>query len=87
MNRSTLPEDFWTRLDAKFDKLDDKLEHITDEMADLRAQGCAQLPNEQRRIDNLESWRDRGVVGIIVALLTGIGSLIAVIYTHIISGK
>lgn len=69
MNGSTLPDDFWTRLDERFDKLHEKLDGVNGQVNNINANGCAQRTNDIKRLDSLETWRDRTVGGVILALV------------------
>jgi hypothetical protein len=65
MNGPTLPEDFWGRLDERFNHVHEKLDGISSKVHDINANGCAQRVNDVKRLDSLETWRDRTIIGTI----------------------
>ena len=46
-------------------KVHDKIDKIKAEVSGINANGCAHRADDLRRIDELESWRTRGIVGVI----------------------
>ncbi len=75
MNGETLPEDFWSRLDERFEKIHGKLDKVSDKVNTMNAEGCAQGKIHTEDLKSLFSWRDKAIVGFIVLLLSAIGSL------------
>lgn len=65
MNGQTLPEDFWTRLDQRFDRLYDEIKEARAEIQSVNVNGCAHRKDDVQRIENLESWKTRGIIGVI----------------------
>lgn len=82
MNGGNLPDDFWIRLDDKFKGIYDKIDATNHALNDIRAYGCAQRPNDLERIDDLERWRTRGIIGVISAMFTALGSLILALFAQ-----
>lgn len=80
MNGSTLPEDFWSRLDERFKDVHAKMDNIYGKVANIDANGCAQRSNDIRRMDLFESWKERTTNKFIGLLLSVIGSLIMALY-------
>ena len=80
MNGDNLPHDFWIRLDEKFKGVYDKIDVTNDSINEIKAYGCAKRPDDLKRVENLEGWRDRGIVGIIATLLMSLGALIGMIF-------
>lgn len=81
MNGETLPEDFWIRLEEKFDKVHTKMDMIYGKVANIDANGCAQRTNDLRRLDSIDEWREKSTNKFIALLLAVIGSLGMAIYT------
>lgn len=50
----------------RLDGLDEKQDKLLAEITAINAHGCAHRPDDLRRLDDLEAWRNRGIVGIIV---------------------
>lgn len=50
---------------ARLDKVDEKQDSMLTQISSLNANGCAHRAEDLRRIAELESWRTRGIVGII----------------------
>lgn len=76
MNGDTLPDEFWERLDAKFQKVYDKIDAANSAVNNIKALGCAQRPNDLKRIDDLEGWRTKGIIGVISAMFTALVALV-----------
>jgi len=74
-----LPDDFWQRLDERLEKLSIKIEDCNRSLASLTAYGCAQRPNDVRRIEELEGWRTKGIIGVIATFAMSIGALIGML--------
>ena len=79
MAENEIPDNFWQQLDARFAKLSDKIDDCNRSIAGLTAYGCAQRPNDVKRIEELEGWRTKGIIGIIGL---AIGTIIAFIRGH-----
>ena len=45
------------------DRIEGHILRVEKKVDDVMNQGCAHRPDDLRRIDNLEQWRDRGIVG------------------------
>jgi len=78
-NPSNLPDDFWQKLDERLEKLSAKIEDCNRSIASLTAYGCAQRPNDIRRIEELEGWRTKGIIGVISTFVLSIGALIGML--------
>ena len=87
MNGDTLPEDFWTRLEEKFDKVHGKMDMIYGKVTNIDSNGCAQRSNDIRRLDILDEWREKSTGKFIALLLAVIGSLSMAVYTFITHHK
>ena len=81
MNGDTLPEDFWIRLDERFEKVHGKLDKVSDKVNAMNAEGCAQGKIHTEGIRDLFNWRDKALAGFILLLLSAIGSLGMAIFT------
>jgi hypothetical protein len=53
---------------------------LVEKVESVQNKGCAHREDDLRRIGELEGWRTKGIVGTVVALFTGIGALIGVIF-------
>jgi hypothetical protein len=68
MNGPVLPDDFWIRLDERFDKVYAKLDENKNDIGSIQAKGCAHRRDDLRRIESLEGTRKIGIIGLIAAL-------------------
>ena len=59
-------EQMLERIEGHLYRLEEKIDVANKEIAHVNSQGCAHRPDDLRRIDELESWRTRGIVGVIV---------------------
>ena len=55
-------------------EMDEKLDNIT-------AHGCAHRADDLRRVESLEDWKNRGILGVITTLIISIGSLLAMLFS------
>jgi hypothetical protein len=78
-NGDNLPDDFWQKLDERIEKLSHKIDDCNRSIAGLTAYGCAQRPNDVRRIEELEGWRTKGIIGVITTFAMSIGALIGML--------
>jgi hypothetical protein len=49
--------------------------------------GCAHREGDLLRIVNLEQWKNRGIGGIMLSLLSALGALVVAIVGHLTGGK
>ena len=54
------------RIEEAILRVEEKIDSVNRKVESINNVGCAQRPNDIRRIDNLEKWRDKGVAGIVV---------------------
>lgn len=67
---------------SRFDSLETKIDNVHSMVFGIHQAGCAQREGDIRRVASLESWKNRGIVGVIVALFTSLGGVIAVLWTY-----
>lgn len=68
------------RLEEKVDK---KLDAVHSRITEIKVDGCSKRPEDLRRVEGLESWRDKGIIGIVGAFVTALFALFAFIGTLI----
>jgi len=50
---------------ARVDKIDEKQDYLLSQISSLDANGCAHRGDDLKRIQDLEGWRTKGIVGVI----------------------
>jgi len=58
-------EQMLERIEGHLYRLEEKIDSASRDIAHVNSQGCAHRADDLRRIDELESWRTRGIVGVI----------------------
>ena len=60
-------------------KIQEQIDGLVQKVDQVISQGCAHRPDDMRRVQELEAWRTRGIIGVIITLITSIGALIGMI--------
>lgn len=60
-------------MERVLDRIEAHILRIEAKVDKTHAEGCAQRPNDEKRLDKLEQWRDRGIGGIIFFAFNIIG--------------
>ena len=61
-------------------KIQEDIRSLSSKVDSVMNNGCAHRPDDVRRIKDLESWRTRGIIGVIVTLITSLGALLGMIW-------
>jgi len=60
---------------------------LVEKVEAVQNRGCAHRGDDLRRIQELEGWRTKGIVGFISSLLAALGALVVAIGNHLAGGK
>ena len=72
-------EDMLERIEAHVLRVETKIDFASKDIAAINAQGCAHRPDDLRRLSDLESWKNKGIVGVITTLIMSLGALIGML--------
>ncbi len=68
------------RIEERLLRIEDKIDSACTDIASINAKGCAHRPDDLRRLSELESWKNKGIVGVITTLIISLGALIGMLF-------
>jgi hypothetical protein len=67
--------------------IQEQLALLGEKVDSVMYRGCAHREGDLLRIANLEGWKNRGIGGVILSLLSALGALTVAIVGHLTGGK
>lgn len=71
-----------TMILERIERMEDKQDELLTQISSINVHGCAHRTSDMVRITELEKWRDKGIIGIIVTLISSIGALLGMLFSH-----